>query len=332
MTHSATRRQFLQAAALVPFAAALPRHAPFPPPAADRASIRVGYQIFGWSRLFPAAWWAGAEAVGRLGYLGIEGEYTIAELYEGRESEFADRMQQCGVALAALYATADLERTHERYENRRKHAAAAAFAKRMGCRMIVLGGTHAPRKDAELFRIYAREANEIGQRVFETYGVRLGVHPHTGSLVETRDDIARVMDATDPRSFFLAPDTGHLLAGGSDPVEIFTTFRDRIVHAHLKDYKKPDPSPSTALRASTARGSFVALGEGSIDFRGIIDRVVSRPFDGWLNVELDGGRGRDPADVARDARAYLTGTLGLSLPRSPRLPGLPRSPRSGGRT
>jgi inosose dehydratase len=313
MTDTATRREFLHAAALAPVAAALPwaqatsKRAPI-----DRASLRVGYQIFGWSRLFPAAWWAGADAVGALGYAGIEGEYTIAELYEGRESEFADRMQRSGVALAALYMTADLERPHERYENHRKHAAAAAFAQRMGCRMIVLGGTNARRKDAELVRVYAREANEIGRRLLETYGVRLGEHPHTGSLIETREDIARLMDATDPRYFFLAPDTGHLLAGGSDPVEIFTTYRDRIVHAHLKDYKKPEP-PSTALSSGAARGSFVALGEGSIDFPGIIDRVVSRPFDGWLDVELDGGRGRDPGDVAREARAYLTGTLGLSI-------------------
>ena len=305
MTDLPTRRQFLHRAALAPLAAAAPWGAPLAQPAADRASIRVGYQIFGWSRWFPVAWWAGAAAVGSLGYGGIEGEYTIAELYEGRESEFEDRMQRCGVKLAALYATSDLERTHERYENHRKHMAAAAFARRMGCRMIVLGGTHAPRKDAELFRTYANEASELGRRMLETHGVRMGVHPHTGSLVETREEIARVMDSTDPRGFFLAPDTGHLLAGGSDPVEIFTTYRDRIVHAHLKDYRKPE--------GAATRGSFVALGEGSIDFSGIIDRVLSRPFDGWLNVELDGARGRDPADIAREARAYITGTLGLSL-------------------
>lgn len=303
-----TRRGFLRtagrAAVLASLASCAPRFAWGAQPASGRAGIQVGYQIFGWSRTFPVAWWAGAEAVGALGYAGIEGEYTIAELYEGREAEFEEGMQRCGVRLSALYSTADLERTHERYENHRKHMASAAFARRVGSRMIVLGGTHAPAKDPELFRIYAKEATSLGQRLFETHGIRLGVHPHTGSLVETREDIARVMDGTDPRYFFLAPDTGHLLAGGSDPVEIFTTYRDRIVHAHLKDYRRAEPG--------TARGSFVSLGEGSIDFPRIIDAVASRPFDGWLNVELDGGR-RPPAEVAREARGYLTGTLGLTI-------------------
>lgn len=311
MTHSvATRRKFLQVAGC---AAAVASAGPFAlgsgaaiEQARDRRmSVPVGYQIFGWSRTFPEAWWMGAAAVGALGFAGIEGEYTIGELYEGREAEFEERMQRCRVRLSALYATSDLDRIHERYENRRKLIAAAAFARRMGCRMIVLGGTHAPRKAPELFALFAKEANEIGQRLFETHGVRLGLHPHTGALIETREEIARVMDATRPDAFFLAPDTGHLLAGGSEPVEVFRTYQGRIVHAHLKDYRRPSPGET--------RGSFVALGEGSIDFSAIVEIVTSRPFDGWLNVELDGARGLDPADVARQARDYVTGTLGLSL-------------------
>jgi inosose dehydratase len=113
------------------------------------------------------------------------------------------------------------------------------------------------------------------------------------------------MDATRPDAFFLAPDTGHLLAGGSDPVEVFRTYQGRIVHAHLKDYRPAGPAEN--------RGSFAALGDGSIDFPAIVEIVASRPFEGWLNVELDGGRGLDPADVARQARDYVTGTLKLSL-------------------
>ena len=72
--------------------------------------IRIGYQIYGWGRHFPEAWWAGARAVGEAGFRGIEGEYTIAELYEGRETEFDEAMKACGVRLAALYSTTDLER------------------------------------------------------------------------------------------------------------------------------------------------------------------------------------------------------------------------------
>lgn len=269
------------------------------------ARLRIGYQIFGWSRYFPQAWWKGAAAVGALGFRGIEGEYTIAEQYEGREAEFDDAMRRAGVQLAALYSTTDLERAPEQYENTRKNLAAAAFCRRTGARMIVVGGTEARERGPEVLARYCRAANDLGRRVHETHGVRVGVHPHLGSLVESRDDIGRVMDATDPGSFWLAPDTGHLLAGGSDPVEVFRTYRSRIAHAHLKDYAPP--------AAGSGRGSFLPLGKGRVDFAGLIATLRDSAFDGWLDVELDGGRGIDPAEAARSARDYLIGTLGLSL-------------------
>jgi inosose dehydratase len=269
----------------------------------------IGYQIFGWGRYFPSAWWKGAAAVGSLGYRGIEGEYTIAELYEGRVEEFLESMRRCGVVLSALYSTTDLERPSLRFENRRKNLMAAAFCRRVGSRMIVIGGTEAREKGPAVIKGWGREATELGKEVFETHGIRLGVHPHVGSLIETRDEIAQAMDATDPRYFHLAPDTGHLIAGGSDPVEIFRTYRTRIAHVHLKDYQ-PAPAPG-------GRGVYATLGRGAVDFPQLVRIMREGRFDGWMNVELDGGRGADPAVVARQARDYVRGRLGLSLDAGP---------------
>jgi inosose dehydratase len=313
-----TRRRFLVAGALA--AAGLPaavealagvdraRTVRSGTAASPPQRFRIGYQIYGWGRYFPAAWWRGAEAVGALGYPGIEGEYTIAELYEGREEEFAERMARCGVRLSALYSTTDLERAAERHENLRKNLQAAAFCRRQGASMLVIGGTSTRERTPALYAAWAREANALGQRTLETHGVRIGVHPHVGSLVETREEIARVMDATDPRWVFLAPDTGHLLAGGSDPVEIFRTYGARIAHAHLKDY-----APASA----GGRGSFVPLGRGAIDFAALFAAAREAGVDGWLNVELDSGRGLPPEAVALAARDYLTTTLGVALDPGP---------------
>lgn len=264
----------------------------------------VGYQIFGWSRDFPAAWWRGACAVGALGYQAIEGEYTIAELYEGRAGEFDRRMARCGVRVNAFYSSTDLGRAGHHAENLRKNLFAAAFAARIGAGVIVMGGTEAVSKTREDFAAFARAANDIGQRVLETSGVRCGYHPHMGALVETREDIARVMDATDPRYFFLAPDTGHLAAAGCDVLEVFQTYQARVIHAHLKDYQPA---------AAGGRGRFLPLGQGVVDFARLRDILVANGFEGWVNVELDGGRGVDPEAVAKQAREYVTGTLGLPL-------------------
>jgi sugar phosphate isomerase/epimerase len=308
-----TRRTFLRTSvAAIGAAAALPHSMEGASGLAGSAAagtprFGVGYQIFGWSRYFPSAWWRGARAVGALGYRAIEGEYTIAELYQGREGEFERRMAECGVRVNAFYSSTDLDRRHQHAENVRKNLQTAAFAARLGAKVIVMGGTEATSRTAEDFASFARAANEIGQHAFEVHGVKCGYHPHLGALVESREDIARVMDATDPRYFFLAPDTGHLAAAGCDVVEVFQTYRTRVIHAHLKDYR-PAATPG-------ARGSFLPLGEGVVDFARLREVLVASGFDGWVNVELDGGRGIDPADVAKRARGYVTDTLGLSLTR-----------------
>lgn len=240
---------------------------------------------------------------------GIEGEYTIAELYERREDEFAAGMRPCGVRLAALYSTTDLERPRHRYENQRKNVRAAAFCRRMGSCMIVIGGTEPEEKGDALIRTWGREATELGRQTLGEHGVRVGVHPHVDSLIESREDIARAMDAMDPRYVFLAPDTGHLVVGGSDPVDVFKTYAPRIAHDHLKDYQGPT-APGT-------RDRYVPLGSGSVDFLQLVQILRQATFDGWLDVELDGGRGGDPAAVAREARDYVRGTPGLSLDGSP---------------
>lgn len=309
-----TRRAFLHLAALGGSLYAAPRAVAAaqsskatmrPAPAVPAPQgFGVGFQIFGWGRYFPSAWWKGADAVGALGYRGIEGEYTIAELYAGREDEFAAGMARARVKLAALYSTTDLERPAEQAENMRKNLAAAAFCARHGARVIVLGGTEARSKTPADFAEFCKAATALGRAVHETHGIRLALHPHMGSLVESRDDIARVMDGTDPKAFFLAPDTGHLLAAGCDPVEVCRTYAERIVHLHLKDYK---PAPGGQ------RGAFLPLGDGGVDFTGLIDVLKRRGFSGWMNIEMDGGRGADPADVARRAKVFVEQRLHLRL-------------------
>ena len=63
-------------------------------------------------------------------------------------------------------------------------------------------------------------------------GVLAVLHPHVGTMVETRDEVDRVLDGSAIR---LCLDTGHLLIGGTDPLQLAREVPDRIAHAHLKD-------------------------------------------------------------------------------------------------
>ena len=71
---------------------------------------------------------------------------------------------------------------------------------------------------------------------------------------------------------------------------------DRLTLVHLKDY-------------DSTSGRFLPLGDGELNFRGILDAVQEAHYDDWVVVELDYYDG-DPAEAARRSRQYLRG-LGL---------------------
>src|SRR6476659_152377 len=63
-------------------------------------------------------------------------------------------------------------------------------------------------------------------------GVLAVLQPHGGTMVETRDEVDRVLNGSAIR---LCLDTGHLLIGGTDPLALARQVPERIAHAHLKD-------------------------------------------------------------------------------------------------
>src|SRR5262249_11001254 len=77
-------------------------------------------------------------------------------------------------------------------------------------------------------------------------GVSAAFHPHTATYIENPDEVAALLDATDPGLVKIAFDTGHTIVGGGDPVELARTARDRISHLHLKDV---DPTLLAKVRS-----------------------------------------------------------------------------------
>src|SRR5258708_37987628 len=63
-------------------------------------------------------------------------------------------------------------------------------------------------------------------------GVLAVLHPHVGTMVETRSDVDRVLAGSHIK---LCLDTRHLLIAGTDPPQLAPQGPGRIAHAHLKD-------------------------------------------------------------------------------------------------
>lgn len=123
------------------------------------------------------------------------------------------------------------------------------------------------------------------------------IHPHAGTMVETLDDIERVLAGCDV-GFCL--DTGHFWIGGTDPVEFVRKHHDRVGHVHFKDVhlsvaQKVKDGELTYYQAVTA-GVYAPLGDGDVDVRAIISDLVSNGYDGWFVLEQDNVITSEPAE------------------------------------
>jgi inosose dehydratase len=162
---------------------------------------------------------------------------------------------------------------------------------------------------------FAKGVEHVARAVREQAGLRCVFHHHAGGFVETPDEIARLLELTDPKLVGLCFDTGHYRFGGRDPLEGLRQHRERIWHVHFKDCS---PSVHQRSRAegwdyfgSLSHGIFCELGKGDVDFAAVIAELRRTNFAGWIVVEQDvlPGMGA-PKEFAQRNRDYLR-TLGL---------------------
>ncbi|KWX66203.1 sugar phosphate isomerase/epimerase [Mycobacterium sp. NAZ190054] len=144
-------------------------------------------------------------------------------------------------------------------------------------------------------------------------GLTAVLHPHVGTMVETRAEVDRVLSGS---RIPLCLDTGHLLIGGTDPLALAREVPERIRHAHLKDVDaglaaKVQSGEMTYTKA-VAAGMYVPLGAGDVDIAGIVKALEDSGFDGWYVMEQDNILDREPdgagplADVLASV-AFLQG-------------------------
>lgn len=130
-------------------------------------------------------------------------------------------------------------------------------------------------------------------------GITATLHPHIGTMVEGPDEVDRVLTGS---SVPLCLDTGHLLAGGNDPVALARRAADRIAHVHLKDV---DAALAARVRAgdvtytdAVRTGLYQPLGQGDVDIAAITTALDAAGYDGWYVLEQDTVLDAEPAVVA----------------------------------
>jgi len=140
---------------------------------------------------------------------------------------------------------------------------------------------------------FAARLEELGARLQDA-GLALAYHHHMGTVVQTEDEVDRLMDSCDDAVSLLL-DTGHLTFAGGDPVRTAARHAARIAHVHCKDVRSAVLARSlnrdSSFLDAVLDGVFTVPGDGNVDYPAVLAPIARAGYAGWLVVEAE----QDPA-------------------------------------
>ena len=254
-------------------------------------------------------YWSYCDEVAGLGFHHIEINNTrarIAEYYVDRVPEFKDAMAKRQLRMAGMALFSRVAQTAESQNVIDQHMVLGRLLSAVGgeyiTHMIAPSDVLNEPEDEAAYgsidmKTWVKNANEIGRRLLEEWGVKLAYHPEQG---EVRSGLhRRFLESTDERYVYFLADSGHIASGGADAVEVCKVYRSRLACVHLKDF-----SPARTGQRGMKAGN-VPFGEGVVNLAGIVGQLRSADFAGYVMGESGG--------TNQSVRDYMTGPLGLHI-------------------
>ena len=150
-----------------------------------------------------------------------------------------------------------------------------------------------PRLSDEDWPLFAEALSRVAEHLAGA-GVTMAYHHHMGTVVETEEDVDRLMAASGSAVGLLL-DTAHLVFAGGSPDDVIGRHGSRINHVHCKDVRADELARSRgadrSFLESVIAGVFTVPGDGSLDFASILRALTETGYSGWLVVEAE----QDPA-------------------------------------
>ncbi|WP_130832444.1 myo-inosose-2 dehydratase [[Erwinia] mediterraneensis] len=230
----------------------------------------------------------------------------------------------CNAWFSTFFASGEKGKTIDGFINHMN------FLHAMGARVIgcseqsksIQGTTRAVLEEKPVFndeewRLTAEGYNELA-RIAAEKGMRVCLHHHMGTGIQTSEEIDRFMALTDEQVGLLY-DTGHAYySEGSQEamLVILQKHLPRIFHVHLKDVRDEVVAEVRAQKLSfldgVKKGTFTVPGDGVINFDPVFRVLDEYGYRGWMVVEAE----QDPAlanpfEYAVKARQYIREHAGL---------------------
>jgi inosose dehydratase len=295
MTHSVNRRTFTKTM-LAGLGAALPSLG-----AARQRKLAIGCTSLIWGAL-PRAPQNLEPALKDMAALGFHKAETFAAIVEDwdKKGTLGELLAKHPIPLVSAYATVQLTDPAARKDNLAQLIRWGNVLKKHGGRFIVLAPNGVgPRREGYNFQEHRANIvaalNEYAMAMNDI-GLGAGLHQHTNTAVETRDETYAVMEAVNTRHVKFAPDVGQLQKGGADAAQVVKDFLPITVHMHLKDWV-----------GGEHMAGYCPLGMGKVDLKAILDMVEGANPGANILHELDGSPNMPytPLKTAQISKAYL---------------------------
>ena len=301
MDFTVTRRSFLSGLAASAAATALPAFAK----AQGSAQIQYGYAAMTWGNEERQA----IDDISAVGYAGIQLRANALEDF--KPAELKELLAQNKLTFVAL-SSGDVTLEKPAAPQIAEHVAHAQFVKQSGGLYLQILDQLKPYPRSvtpEECRKLGALLTDLGRQTADI-GIPLAYHNHVDTISEHPENLARVMESSDPKYVHLLLDTAHAQAGGGDPATMIEQYRERLIFLHLKDMID---EPMTGKMKYPFE--WVELGRGRVDFPAVFAALDRIRYHGWAVVELD--HVPDPPNTPRQcaviSRDYLENKLHQNL-------------------
>lgn len=239
----------------------------------------------------------------KLGYHSFETFGNVIQDYDEKRGGLEALIDKIGMPITSAFCMTDVLDPSKKKEELEKLIKWSKLLKRAGGKVVEYCPSSINRKDYDYktHKKYMVESMNDYAKAVTDLGLVCALHPHTGTPIETEEEVYFIMENVNTEYMKFGPDVGQLQKGGADPVKICNDFMSLIEHVHLKDYEGGD----------NGYLGYAPLGEGEVNIKKILKQLEKeRPsMAGAIMFELDYDRRVKPIhttfEAAEISRDYL---------------------------
>ena len=217
-----------------------------------------------------------ADVLLQAGFSGMEAEICMLDDYYTDWKRLKELLDEKQVVFAALAVHEDWLHPEETDGERARIDEAISFLSHFPTAKLMLG--HVAADPVREHNLYEKQKNQlqcisaIAKRAAEA-GIVTVFHPNSGesSVFRYESDYHIMFDTLYTHGIGYAPDVGHMMNGGIEPLKIIREHRDIVQHVHFKDMSSDHV--------------WATMGQGIGDFKSIVDFLKETDYQGWIMTE-----------------------------------------------